>query len=399
MSEAINNASQRQELLKRMIQELHAGKTVEEVKAAFASLLQDVGAGEVAAMEQALIAEGMPEEEIKRLCDVHVAVFRESLDTQARPETTPGHPVFTFRAENLAAGRIIDLLEAAVAAGEWAEARAQLAKLREYDCHFLRKENLLFPYLEQHGFKGPSSVMWAIHDDIRKLWKALAALLEGTPDAAAVAQVKEQLPALLTALRDMAYKEEKILFPAALERLTEEEWAAIRAQEEEIGYCYVRPGLQWRPMAPESEPRAPAAAQPMAEGLLPLEVGAMTLAEINRVFGHLPIDVTFVDTEDAVRFFSQGKDRIFPRSPAIIGRKVQNCHPPASLHRVQQILDDFRAGLRDEAEFWIQMQGKFIHIRYFALRDEAGAYQGTLEVTQDVTHIRALEGERRLLDE
>ncbi len=125
----------------------------------------------------------------------------------------------------------------------------------------------------------------------------------------------------------------------------------------------------------------------------------MTLAEINRVFGHLPIDVTFVDTEDAVRFFSQGKDRIFPRSPAIIGRKVQNCHPPASVHRVQQILDDFRAGLRDEAEFWIQMQGKFIHIRYFALRDEAGAYQGTLEVTQDVTHIRALEGERRLLDE
>ena len=105
-----------------------------------------------------------------------------------------------------------------------------------------------------------------------------------------------------------------------------------------------------------------------------------------------------MDKDDTVRFFSQTRERIFPRSPAIIGRKVQKCHPPASLHRVQQILDDFRAGLRDEAEFWIQMGAKFIHIRYFAVRDERGEYQGTLEVTQDIARIRKLEGERRLLD-
>jgi DUF438 domain-containing protein len=132
---------------------------------------------------------------------------------------------------------------------------------------------------------------------------------------------------------------------------------------------------------------------------LELDTGALTAQEVNWLLRHLPVDVTYVDQEDTVRFFSQTRERIFPRSPAIIGRKVQKCHPPASVHRVQRILDDFRAGRCDQAEFWIQLDGKYIHIRYFAIRDQGGAYQGTLEVTQDITHIRTLEGERRLLDE
>jgi hypothetical protein len=133
--------------------------------------------------------------------------------------------------------------------------------------------------------------------------------------------------------------------------------------------------------------------------LLHLDTGTLTAQEVNLLLTHLPIDITYVDKEDTVRFFSQTKERIFPRSPAIIGRKVQKCHPPASLHRVQRIVDDFRAGRQDEAEFWIQMQGQFVHIRYFAMRDEQGEYQGTLEVTQDIARIRTLEGEQRLLDE
>ena len=140
-------------------------------------------------------------------------------------------------------------------------------------------------------------------------------------------------------------------------------------------------------------------AQPTAVGRLQLDTGALTAQEVNWLLNHLPIEISYVDQNDEVRFFNHAEERIFLRSPAVIGRKVQKCHPPASLHRVQRILDDFRAGRRDAAEFWIQMQGKFIHIRYFAVRDEAGAYQGTLEVVQDVTPIRALEGERRLLDE
>ncbi len=132
-------------------------------------------------------------------------------------------------------------------------------------------------------------------------------------------------------------------------------------------------------------------------GLLDLNTGGLSLDELNLVLGALPIDFQYVDEHDRVRFYSEGH-RIFPRSPGVIGRKVQNCHPPASVHKVQQIIDAFRAGEKDDAEFWVEVQGKFLHIRYFALRDATAAYRGVVETVQDVTAIRALEGQRRLLD-
>ncbi len=409
MSEHINNSTRREETLKAVIRRLHQGETVEAVKADFAQLLRDVGPSEIAELEQALITEGLPEAEVKRLCDVHVAVFRESLDAQAPPQERPGHPVHTFRAENDAAEAVLGELERAITALEhdpedgprWKRVGTLLALLREYERHYLRKENILFPYMEKRGFSGPSSVMWAIHDDVREEWRSLGQLLERGPDqdaAGAVAQIRNQFTWLATTIRDMFYKEANILFPTALEKLGEEVWREIRAQEAEIGYSYVEPGDDW----PEKE--APAAESPTAEapvqsgGLLSLEIGALAPAQINLLLGNLPLDITYVDAKDEVRFFSHGQERVFPRSPAVIGRKVQQCHPPQSVDRVQQILDAFRAGRHDVAEFWIQMQGRFVHIRYFALRDEEGAYQGTLEMVQDITALRELEGERRLLD-
>lgn len=410
MSEYIDNQIKRRETLKRLIRQLHEGRTVEDVKDEFAALLEDVGATEIAEIEQALIAEGLPETEVKRLCDVHVAVFRESLEAQAKPEAIPGHPIHTFRIENEAAGRVLDALQTALTALEAApdaahvqRAHQLLRELSEYEKHYLRKENILFPYLERHGFTGPSSVMWAIHDDVRAGWRELDALLaagSGEDSAIFAARLAEVFQPLSTAVREMFYKEENILFPAALEKLSDEEWMSIRAQEPEVGYCYVAPGDRWPPQTSGQDAAPPPAEiHAQAEGLLRLDTGALTAQEVNLLLTHLPVDITYVDKDDAVRFFSQTKERIFPRSPAIIGRKVQQCHPPASVHRVQGILDDFRAGCRDEAEFWIQMQGRFIHIRYFAVRDEAGEYQGTIEVSQDLTRIRTLEGERRLLDE
>jgi len=416
MSEYIDNHSKRQQVLKRLIQQLHQGATVEDVKSEFAKLLTDVGASEIAEMEQALIAEGIAEGEVKRLCDVHVAVFQESLDAQPQPESLPGHPVHTFRAENEAVGPVLEDVQGAFdtlveAPGMAALRRAQdsLGTLREFERHYLRKENILFPYLERHGFSGPSSVMWAIHDDIRAGWKELDTLLNTRPDSpqALAQQVQARLPGLLEAIRQMVYKEENILFPTALEKLSEEEWAAVRAQEPEIGYAYVESGTEWppqdlaaraeaveRPATAVSTPVEPSATR---SGLIPLDVGALTAQQINLLLTHLPVDVTFVDENDEVRFFSQTRERIFPRSPAIIGRKVQKCHPPASVHKVQEILDAFRDGSRDEAEFWIQMENKFVHIRYFAMRDKDGTFRGTLEVSQEVSGIRALEGEKRLL--
>jgi DUF438 domain-containing protein len=410
MSELIDNQTKRKETLKRLIRQLHEGRTVEEVKGEFAALLRNVGATEVAEIEQALIDEGLPEMEVKRLCDVHVAVFRDSLDTQVTPESLPGHPIHTFRAENEAAGRVLDRLQGTLEAVKvepsperLERTGAILAELREYERHYLRKENILFPYLERHGFMGPSSVMWAIHDDVRAGWKALEALLEAGPDGDSIgfaARIDELFEPLATAIREMFYKEENILFPTALEKLTAEEWAAIHAQELEVGYCYVEPGDEWEPEElPEQMASPPIAVRTDAEERVHLDTGALSVQEINLILNHLPVEISFVGTDDAVRFFTQEGERIFPRAAAIIGRQVQKCHPPASVHRVQQILDNFRGGHRDEAEFWIQMKGRFVHIRYFAVRDKEGTYQGALEVVQDVTRIRRLEGERRLLDE
>jgi DUF438 domain-containing protein len=411
MSEYINNRTERQKVLKGLIGQLHHGQTVDDVKADFARLLRNVGAAEIAEIEQALISEGLPESEVKRLCDVHVAVFRESLDAQTPPEGTPGHPIHTFRMENETVGGVLDALQAALEALKanvlegapepslLDRARERVAKLREYERHYLRKENILFPFLERHGFTGPSSVMWAIHDDVRAGWKALEELLAAGPSGDGtgfVAQIDALFEPMNTAIREMIYKEENILFPTSIEKLSAEEWVAISEQEQGIGYSYVKPTGADVPEPPQSQEVEVRGGD--ASGLLALSTGALTVEQVNLMLAHLPLEITFVDENDAVRFFSRGPERIFPRSPAIIGRKVQNCHPPASVHRVQRILDDFRAGRQDVAEFWIQMHDRFIHIRYFAVRDSQGEYRGTLEMSQDLTPLRALEGERRLAD-
>ena len=430
MSEFINNSTQRKEILREVLLQLHQGKPLAEVQALFAGLAREATADEIAQVEQLLIEEGLPVEEIQRLCDLHVAVFQDGLDMQQPPETIPGHPVHTFTAENEAVLRFIQQMRAAVQAYQsdpdaktLTTIRFQLERLADFERHYLRKEMLLFPFLEKVGFYGPSKVMWGIQDEIRAALRRLAefAGAQGGGDAAALVELFE---AAAEMIQDMVYKEEKILFPAALEHLTESDWAQIRAQEDEIGYFLIVPGRQWR--AQETGARAPelvtkeslieqihqspvlpqsaisqgiSAEKPAGSESLPLNTGALTLEQVDLLLRNLPVDVTFVDEQDEVRYFSQTRERIFSRTPAIIGRKVQNCHPPQSVGRVQQILDDFRAGRREAAEFWINMGGKMVHIRYFALHAEGGEYRGTLEVTQDVTGIRALQGERRLLDD
>jgi len=194
---------------------------------------------------------------------------------------------------------------------------------------------------------------------------------------------------LAKAVRDMFYKEEKVLLPESLARLSQEDWDMIKAESL---------SLKKEPEAAEPAEGEPEPT-PATNGKIPLSTGALTQEQINLMLSNLPVDITFVDENDKVCFFSQTPDRIFVRTAAIIGRAVQNCHPPQSVHVVQRIVDDFRAGKRDVAEFWIQMGPKFVHIRYFALRDAQGTYKGVIEVTQDVSGIRALEGERRLLED
>jgi DUF438 domain-containing protein len=402
--EPVVSREARLEVLKDIIRELHKGGSLEEQKKRFAELIKDTSASEISEMEQKLIEEGLPEDEVKRLCDVHVQVFKESLESKPLPSAIPGHPLRTLMDENKALEGIL---------AEWRELLGQISaadggaslkkmkegllncwkKLAEVEKHYLKKENQLFPLLERKGVSGPSKVMWAIHDDIRAQLREFLQLL-GEEKPAEIVDLGRRLG---EALADMIYKEEKILFPMSLETLDETDWAAVKRGEEEIGYAWVSPGTGWEPSVRVAEiPALPK--DRMSLGRIELATGALTPAQVDLLLKNLPVDVTFVDEKDTVLYYSATAERIFPRSAGIIGRKVQNCHPPQSVHIVDRILESFRAGERDAADFWIELGAKFVYIRYFAVRDEKRAYKGCLEVSQDVTAIRRLEGEKRLLD-
>lgn len=405
MSELLAERESRKAALKRVIQELHQGKTVEEVRSLFAEVIKDVAPTEISVIEQELINEGLPVEEVQRLCDVHAAVFKESLEKAPAPETVPGHPVHTFKEENRALERLMEqeitpLLAELRAASPPADAAlasrlaGQLNRLWEVDKHYARKENLLFPYLEKHQITGPPKVMWGVDDEIRALLKqarSLATAYEPARREELIAKTEETL----SRLKEMIFKEEKILFPMALETLTEEEWAGVAQGSAEIGYCLIEAPPAWhtRPAAPQTrlEPGE-------GQAHLKFATGSLTAEEVRLIFNHLPVDITFVDKDNVVKYFSATKDRIFARTPAIIGRRVENCHPPASVHVVQKLLEDFKSGRKDSEDFWIKYGDKYVLIRYFAVRDEGGNYVGTLEVTMDIKPIQAITGEKRIMD-
>jgi DUF438 domain-containing protein len=389
----------RQEILKRIIKDLHKGVDMSVLKQRFHELIRDIDPSEIAKMEQRLIEEGMPESEIKRLCDVHVEVFRESLSQQEAPVLPPGHPIHTFMKENRAAEDIVreiagvmetlcDSPDKELFKQQSGKLTGLVARLSDINLHYLRKENQLFPILEKHNISGPSEVMWALHDDIRQMLKYAAEQITGLQ----VPLVYGTLKYLLKSINDMIYKEEHILFPMAKEMLSDGDWQKVKEGEEEVGYAWIEPDTGW------SAGGEVLTARKAASGAFPFDTGRLTVEQANLILKHLPLDLSFVNEDDEVDYYSQGRERIFPRSPGVIGRKVQKCHPPKSYHVVQKILDEFRAGTKDVADFWIQMKGKFILIKYYAVRDEKGNYRGTLEVSQDVTEIRKLEGQKRLLD-
>lgn len=405
MSELIDNGRERIATLKQVIRGLHGGMPLPMVQQRMTALVRQCDAADVAAMEQELIAEGMPVADVMGACDLHAHAVREVLVARSPAEIPAGHPVDTFRRENAALREQVARVRAALqvlAAGPAAaipelpllhEARHQLALLMDVDKHYQRKEHLLFPFLEKRGITGPSTVMWAKDDESRALLRELGEALHDERCAAGDwAALADGLGArALNAVEEMVFKEEHILLPMSLQKLGEDEWEQVAAQSPQFGWCLVDPAARWPP-AGRVEARPPAVGD-----ALNFATGNLTRAQLQALFSALPVDLTFVDADDRVRYFSDGGSRVFQRPLAVLGRKVQNCHPPASVDTVERILTDFRSGTQDVAEFWIQMRGRFVHIRYFALRDEAGAYLGTLEVTQDLTRERTLVGDRRLL--
>jgi len=369
VSELINNREERQKILKDLIQQLHDGKSVEEVKEQFKQMMDGIGGTELSQMEHKLIEEGMPVEEVKRLCDVHVQVFRESLDENIKPESVPGHPVNTFIRENRALENVIantqpiikqiidtkDGEDISSLLEQWQEKHQQLLEIIP---HFSRQENILFPFLEKRGITGPSTVMWGFHDDIRVALKKIRSLLDDVGSTASPElkqKIEELVQPTFQTIKDLFYKEENIMYPTALEVLSEQDWAKIYAQSDEVGYSLITPDKKWVPKAEGDHPEKQAIE---VEGEIKLDHGVMTQKEIERMLNSLPVDITFVDAQDQVKFFSRGKERIFERTPAIIGRKVQYCHPQSSVHIVEKIVNDFKEGRRDHSDFWINMGGR-----------------------------------------
>lgn len=412
MSELLDNRSRRLQTLKRVVRGLHEGESLQAVKSQLNSLVRECDASDIASMEQELIADGIPAAQVMGMCDLHSEAVREVLVETDPGEVAPGHPVDTFRRENDALREQVARLRSALASlGTGAEdevvdaplverARAQYALLMDVDKHYQRKEHLLFPFLEKRGITGPSTVMWGKDDEVRTLLKELGEALEMSGVTAGEWRLVSQAVAepALAALEEMFFKEERILFPMSLQNLTDAEWAEIVAQSPQFGYCLVDPVEGWWPRSAQGSSIPAAETSEDLPGRVVFPSGSLSLSQLKAVFETLPVDITFVDALDRVRFFSEGRNRVFHRAKAVIGRKVQHCHPPASVGVVDRILADFRSGAQSTAEFWIQMRGRFVHVRYFALRDDAGAYMGTLEVTQDLTRERSLEGERRLLE-
>ena len=406
MSELLDNNRHRIETLKGIIRSLHDGADPEALKQEFGDLLAEVGPTEIAAMENSLMADGMPQQEIQRMCDVHAAVLAGAAEHGGPPQVPPGHPVHTFRLENERIREIVEDYRQAVAkaaAGtirneieDWRAAHKGLAGV---DVHYRRKEYLVFPFLEKAGIAGPPKVMWGVHDEIREKIAAAGDVLDNVEDLelSDFELVAETILApMLEQVSGMTDKEDRILWPMALEHLSVRDWESVRAQWDEFGDGLVRPAGVWLPVLPQL-PETPV--ELPADDAITLPSGHLSLRQLTSLLNTLPMDITFVDADGRVAYFSEGSDRVFARNRAIVGRRVEDCHPPKSVHIVEQVVDDLRSGQRDVAEFWIQMGDRFVHIRYFAMRDAGGEFLGTLEVTQDVAPLRALEGERRLLAE
>ncbi|MFW9833622.1 MAG: DUF438 domain-containing protein [Candidatus Thorarchaeota archaeon] len=393
-------ASERKKILRNILDRISSGEGIADLKNLFKNKLSPINPLEIDFYRVEWKEEGIPEEDIQVLLDMGLEIFRLAIQDY-KPIVSRGHPVYTLMAEHAMfmeyANELYTLIQS-ISSGERETKPEYIERVRqlmgffkESDSHYQREENALFPVIEKHGLTGPPSAMWSEHQDIHALERKLFDL-ETVSDE----NLNKNLESMTSLVLDLANllashfnKENTILFPASVRLFSEDEWETVVQDFNDIGYCSfsIRPKGRGKVSDIVSE-----------EGEVVFGSGKLSIEELEAIFSHLPIDMTFVDAQDRVQFFTESPDRIFVRSRAIIGRSVQLCHPKKSVHVVEQILKDFRDGKRDNAEFWINLGEKTIHIRYFAVRSGDGEYMGCLEVSQDITDILKITGEKRLLD-
>lgn len=333
-----------------------------------------------------------------------LAVFGDTLQI-AVPDLPEGHPIDTYYRENKALrsviGEMMELHKAKFIKNPWLELMDRLAQIK---VHYSRKQNQLYSMLERKGFEHPSKAMWTYDDHNRDLINAARTLL----DADRHEEFLDSLPTIFTDVLDLISKEETILLPVSLRMISEEEFRSMRSGDDEIGYCLIERPEGFLPFSPSSDPKEEVGFEaelkallskykPSRNEVLDVAQGKLTLEQINLIYRHMHVDFSYVDENEIVKFYSDTRHRVFPRSAGVIGRQVRNCHPPKSVHVVEEIIEKFRTGEKDFVEFWINKPELFIYITYTAVRDEEGNFRGVLEMMQDCTHIRSLKGSRTLL--
>lgn len=366
--------------------------------------IDNVTPHDMLSLEDKQMQMGMSPDIIKKDVEKIINVFSKSLESYQWEKPKEGTFLYYLMLENEAFRFKLNQIKKIIRsykgreASHFQELKAELlprfVEFYPFDYHYIKKENILFPYLEEvwDNYR-PLKVMWSLHDDIRRTLKELIGLLED--NATQWTAFNPILGKYYSLVFRMIQKEDIIIFPVATETVSKESWHEMHLQSFEYPFPFIE-----MPEKPTGESIQEQSIEQVSSnpGMFVAETGNMTLDQVLLVFNHLPVDITVVDENDKVLFFNKPKERFFPRSPAIVGRSVNNCHPPESVHIVEEIVETFRKGERDTAMFWIELKERFILIQYFALRNNEREYKGVMEVSQDATDIRKLEGQRRLLN-
>ena len=392
--------------------------SLEEARKALKDRVQHLAPYEIAIIEQEMVEE-TEDECIKEDIQAMLEVFQDVLVTKDQ-ELPENHPISCYRRENAKMKELLlsveDLVQYPLIKNQWLELYEDLLKFK---IHLSRKQNQLYPVLEKKGFTRPTTTMWTLDDFIRdEISECYNLLLEDKEEEFIGKQAE-----LVADVRDLMDKEENILYPTSLEMINEEEFRYMAEGDREIGFAYisVQADKSGNSASASSSASASTAGAPLSglssapgfaeeragllgkygfnnkEEKLNVTTGQLTLEQINLIYQHMPVDLSYVDENELVCFYTDTKHRVFPRSKNVIGRDVKNCHPKTSVHIVEEIIKKFRSGEQDKAEFWINKPDLFIYIIYYAVRDENGKFRGVLEMMQDCTHIRSLQGSQTLL--
>ena len=446
-------ATERIEVLKSILLDLHNGASAESVQELFNEHFAGVSAIEISLMEHELMNSdtGVTFEDVMSLCNVHANLFKGAIQNVEVVDTDhPGHPVQIFKQENLALRAALMRVRRLLSTYESTEDEELLPEIRkglqrqlglvgQFDIHYQRKEELMFPIMESYGHDSPPKVMWGVDDQIRDLFQEAKIAAEQLPDTS-IQEVKDKFEAFAAEFEAMIFKEESILLMILLESFHQDDWLKIAEESDAYGYAIIKPTEKWIPArhsfseeevgdAADEGSEAPASTEQTSDGRFqqvidtpdgqvtisfkpkekkeqainrdsqqPFGHGYLSVAEANLILDHLPMEITFVNKDDIFQYYNDSvpaDEMIFKRTPSQIGRNVELCHPPKFLDKVRRIFKALREGERDKFEMWFKSEsrGKFVHVTYAAVRDEAGEFQGVLEYVQDIQPFRDIDSD------